>query len=353
MARRSKSDLPPLPDVGPARKPRRFWLIAPFVLLAIATVAWTAGWYYVSGKTAQQMDLGVQRLRAAGYDVSWRERSIGGYPFRLDVTLDDARVREPSGWAFHSPRLEGEAYLYALGHWVFATPEGFTFVRPVGGPVEVKGKLLHASLHGLDQLPPSFSFEGVGLSFAPGPGARPFALGAAERVELHLRPGPDDQGAVFFKLEGGKAQLHGLFARMADGKPVSIAWDSVLTKMSGFHGQGWADAARTWSAGGGTILVRQAGITAGDALIGAQGGTLRVDDDGRLAGSIDVSLRQAPKALSAMADQGTIAPEAAMAASAVASAHQETGDIARATLTFEAGRTTFGPVALAPAPKLF
>lgn len=353
MARRSKPSPPPLPDPDPARKPRRFWLYAPFVLLLVAAAAWSAGWVYLSGEAAKQMDAEAGRFRAAGYDIAWRDRFIGGYPFRLDVTLTDARLREPSGWALAAPRLEAEAFVHALGHWVFATPEGLTFTRPVGGAVEVKAALLHASLHDLDRRLPSFSFEGAKLNFTPAPGAQPFALSAADHVELHLRPGPDDQGAVLFKLEGGKARLSGLFARMAGDKPISIVWDSLLTRMSGFQGSGWHDAARAWSQGGGTIQVRQAGITAGDALIGAQSGNLGVDSDGRLSGALDVTLREAPRALNAMAEQGTIAPETAMAAAAVAQARQAGDEAARATLTFQAGRTTLGPVALGPAPRIY
>jgi hypothetical protein len=353
MARRSKPSYPPLPDPDAARKPRRFWLYAPFVLLLVAAAAWSAGWVYLSGEAAKQMDAQVARFRAAGYDIAWRDRTIGGYPFRLDVTLTDARVREPSGWALAAPRLEGEAFVHALRHWVFATPQGLTFTRPAGGPVEVKAALLHASLHDLDKRPPSFSFEGAKLRFTPAPGAQPFALSAADHVELHLRPGPDDQGAVLFKLDGGKARLSGLFARMAGDKPVSIVWDSLLTRMSGFQGATWHDAARAWSQGGGTIHVRQAGITAGDALIGAQSGTLTLDTDGRLSGAVDVTLREAPRALSVMAEQGTIPPDAAMAATAVAQARQDQGDAARATLTFQAGRVTLGPVAIGPAPRIY
>lgn len=353
MARRSKSSLPPLPDVGPARKPSRFWLYAPFVLAGLAATAWTGFWFYASGETARQMDLAANRFRAAGYDIDWSKRSIDGYPFRLDVTLEDARLREPSGWGLTTPRLEAEAFLHAPTHWVFATPRGLTFVRPVGGPVEVTGKTLHASLHDTDRVPPSFSFEGVGLSFAPAPGARPFALTSAERVEFHLRPGPDAQGAVLFKLDGGQARLSGLFARMAEGKPISILWDSLITRTGGFQGRDWAEAARAWSQGGGQIQVRQAGLTAGDALVGARSGTLGVDADGRLTGSVDVSLRQAPRALNAMAETGTITSEAALAAAAVAQARQDQPDLARASLTFQAGRTTLGPAALGPAPKVF
>lgn len=354
MARRSKTpEASPVPDPEPARKPRRFWLYAPFVLLLIGIALWTALWFQVRSQAATRMDAAADQLRAAGYAVSWKDRVLGGYPFRLDVVLTEARVRDPSGWALAVPKLEGEAFLYSLGHWIMAAPDGLTLTRPIGGPVEVRGELLRASLGDLGKRPPSFSFEGRKLTFAPGAGAQPFGLSAADKVELHLRPGPDDQGAVMFKLDNGKAQLSGLFARLAGDKPVSIVWDSVLTKMSAFKGQTWPTAVRTWSNGGGLIQVRQAGVTAGDALIGSQTGQLGVGYDGRLVGSMDVTLRQAPQALAAMAANGSIPPETALAAAAVAAAREDSASTARATLTFEAGRTTLGPVAIGPSPRIY
>ncbi|WP_374656866.1 DUF2125 domain-containing protein [Phenylobacterium sp.] len=355
MARRDNSapPAPPVPHPAPDRKPGRKALYAPFVLAGVVAVAWSGFWLYARGEAAKQIDLGATALRNAGYDVAWSEQTIGGYPFRLNVTLKDARIREPSGWALTAPSLESQAFLHGLSTWVIATPQGLTFVRPIGGPVEVKGDVIHASLSGLDKPLPKFSFEGTKLSFVPAAGAQPFALSAADRVEFHLRPGPDDQAAVFFKVDAGKARLSGLFARIAGDKPISITWDSILSKVSSFKGRDWPATVRAWSTAGGRMTVRNAGITAGEAVIGAQGGTLSVGYDGRLNGSLDVTLREAPKALGAMAETGTIRPEAAMAASAVAMARQGSNDVARANITFQAGQTTLGPVAIGPAPKVY
>jgi hypothetical protein len=290
---------------------------------------------------------------AQGSEVSWKARRIGGYPFRLDVTLSDVSAREPSGWGLRTPRLEAEAPAYAPGDWLVAAPDGLTFVRPEGGPVAVSGRLIRASVTHLARRPPSVSFEGVDLAFRPAPGARPFGLTAAGRVEFHLRAGPDDQGGVFFDVEGGQAQLSGLFARIAEGKPVSLSWNSTLSKMSAFSGRDWPDAVRHWADAGGRMSVRGAAVVAGDALLKVETGTLGVSPGGRLEGQLNVALRQAPKGLSAMADTGLIAPDAAQAATTVARADQEAGDLAHGAVHFEAGRTTFGPVALGPAPKVY
>lgn len=345
-----------MPDLSAPRKPSRVRLFVAFGLFLLLVVGWTVAWIWARGEVVRRMDAGAEALRQAGYEVAWKDRGIGGYPFRLNVTLTEARVRDRSGWALETPKLEGQAFMHAPASWVLAAPEGLTFVRPIGGPVRVSGKLIRASLTHLTNTPPNFSFEGVGLSFQPTAGAQPFGLSAAERVEFHLRQAPStvgDEAGVWLSVKDGKARLHGLLGRIAGDKPISIEWDGRLSTISAFHGSDWPDAVRRWTAAGGQMSVKRAGLTAGDAVIGVNSGTLRVGADGRVTGVLDVSLRQAPRALNAMGASGTIPQARAEAAAAVATARQEAGDLARATLNFEAGQTTLGPVALAPAPKVY
>lgn len=342
-----------VPDPEPARKPRRLGLYAPFILALLAFAAWSGFWLWASGRASQGLDDTARNLREAGYEVSWKTKAVYGYPFRLDVTLTEARVRDPSGWGLASPRLEAESYLHALGQWVMAAPDGLSVLRPAGGAVNVTGEVIHASLGKLDRHPPNFSFEGVKLAFAPAPGAQPFALSAADKLQLHLRAGPDDQGAVLVRVDGGKAYAGGVMARIAGDKPVSLVWDSTLSTMKAFKGDDWSTAARAWSLGGGTIVVREAGLTAGDAALNVQSGSLAAGADGRLRGDLSVELRNAPAALAAMAQSGVIPRDAADAATVVAAARQGSGDTARADLVFQAGRVTLGPVALGAAPRLF
>ncbi len=353
-----------LPDQPPARKPqpgkpqpgkpRRWGLFAPFIALAIAAAAWSGFWVMARDRLGAGLDTAAANLTAAGYPLTWKDRTIGGYPFRMDVTLTEVRAGAPGGWALEAPRIDAEANAFSLGSWLVAAPVSLTFVRPEAGPVVVTGQLIRASITHLTAHPPSLSFEGVKLNFAPAPGAQPFALTAADRVEFHLRAGPNDEGGVFASVENGQARLTGLFARVAAGKPISIVWNSTLSKMSAFTGKSWPDAVRHWSDAGGAMTVRQAGLTAGDAVVGATGGALRAASDGRLAGSLPLTLRQAPRALTALGETGVIDPTAATAAGQVAEARQAPGgDAAQATLYFQAGRTTLGPVALGAAPKVY
>ncbi|MGZ6039036.1 MAG: DUF2125 domain-containing protein [Phenylobacterium sp.] len=341
-----------LPDPTAPRKYRRLGLILPFAALALLIVGWSVAWFWANGETARRMDVAVEAWKQAGYQIAWKDRAIGGYPFRMDVTLTDVTARGPGGWGLETPHLEGEAYMLSITHWLIAAPVGLTFVRPLGGPVDVKGRLIRASLTHLQLRPPSFSFEGVKLTFAAAPGAQPFGLASADRVEFHLRAGPDDEGGVFASLAGGKAHS-GLLARIAADKPIAMTWNSTLSKMSAFSGPTWLDAVRHWTAGGGRMTVRNAGITAGDASLGVTSGTLGAASDGRLSGVLQVILRQAPRGLAALAAEGIVDAGAAESAGTVVQARQGAGDAAQAAIDFQAGRTTLGPVALGAAPKVF
>lgn len=344
-----------MPDPSAPRKPSLLRLLIPFGLAVVLIVGWSVGWIWLRGEARVRMDQGVETLREAGYEVTWKDRGINGYPFRLNVTLTDARISDRSGWALETPKLEGQAFLHAPTHWIIAAPSGLTFVRPVGGPVTVSGKVIRASLTHLTNTPPNLSFEGVGLTFQPAAGANPFSLQGAERVEFHVRRAPaevGDEAGVWLSVKNGKGQLSGLLGRIAGDKPISIEWDGRLSKASALRGADWPSVVKSWSQAGGRMDVKRGGLTAGDALIGVNRGSLGVGSDGRATGSLDVSLRQAPRALATIGQAGAIPADRAEAAAAVAEA-RETGDLARATLHFEAGQTTLGPVAIAPAPKVY
>jgi hypothetical protein len=134
---------------------------------------------------------------------------------------------------------------------------------------------------------------------------------------------------------------------------VTLQWNATLSNMSAFTGETWPSAVRHWAEAGGRMNVRHAGMVAGDASVAVSSGTLGVGADGRVSGALDTTLKQAPRVLAALGEAGLLPPETVAAATLVAVARQGAGDTARAAIDFQAGRTTLGPVALAPAPKVY
>ena len=319
------------------RQPSRKALYLPFVLLLVVGLVWTGVWFWMRAEMRQRMDAGADELRAAGYTVSWQDRTFGGYPFRLDTNLKGFRIGEPSGWAVEAPSIRSEAFVYSLNHWVAVAPEGVVLHRPVGGPLSIKGKALRASLRDLGGHPPRVAVEGVDLVFTPINGGQPFLLRSAGRLDLHLRPGPQDQGAVLFRVDNAQANLPGLLARVADDEAVGMNLELILSKISAMQGDDWRTMAQRWSQAGGTATVRTASLTVGGAVLAANGGALSVGPSGRVEGGLNVVLAKAGEALSDMSG-GMIPPGASFGG---------------ATLTFDGGRTMLGPLPIAPAPRVY
>jgi len=345
-----------MPDQDAPRKPpRRFWLVAPYILVALAFLGWSAGWMVLKGQMEQQMDRAAADLRKAGFEVAWKERKLAGYPFRFSVTLTEARLREPSGWGLDVPVLKAEASAFNVQHWMLVASDGAVITRPVSGGLRVAGKALRASLVATDAPLPRIAVEGVQLIFTPEPGARPFALSKAEKLEFHLVPGGKDEAALLFRIDGGKAATGGLTARLAGEKPVSVLWDSLISQRDALTGPDWPQAVRHWTGAGGTMTLRKGGLTLGDTSLGMGSGSLTVGVDGRLRGSLDAQLTKGSGGLLAMGETGLIEPNSAQIAAAVVQARElmNDGKSAQATISFEAGRTTLGPVAIGPAPKVY
>jgi len=345
-----------MPDqAAPRKPPRRFWLVAPYALLAVAFLGWSAGWVVLKGQMEQRMDKSAADLRRAGFDVAWKERKVAGYPFRFYVTLTEARLREPSGWALDVPVLKAEASAFNVKHWMLVASDGAVVTRPVAGPLRVTGKALRASFVATDAPLPRIAVEGVQLIFTPEAGARPFALSKAEKLEFHLVPGGKDEAALLFRIDGGKAAASGLTARLAGEKPVSVLWDSLISQRDALTGPDWPQAVRHWTDAGGSMTLRKGGITLGDTSVGIGSGSLTVGVDGRLRGTLNTQMNRGSGALLAMGETGLIEPAAAQIAAAVVQARELTSDgkSAQATISFEAGRTTLGPVAIGPAPKVY
>ena len=128
------------------------------------------------------------------------------------------------------------------------------------------------------------------------------------------------------------------------GSNLSEDWKAVLITGPKLPAKTYAEFLAAVKAQPGKVSFASAGVGKG---------ILSVGSDGRVAGTLDLSLRQSPRALIAMGEMGAIPQDQAQIAAAVALARQGLGDTAQATVTFEAGRTTLGPVAVGAAPQVY
>jgi hypothetical protein len=341
-----------MPRQGTPQRASRLGLYGPFIALAIALTAWSAGWWWLKGEAEHRLDGLASRQLGAGGSFTWKSRTVHGYPFRLDVDFIDVAWREPSGWAVAAPSLKTEASAFAPGRWVAYAPDGAILGRPTGGAVRIAAKTLRASLSDMASHPAAFSLEGIGLVFTPVPGASSYFLQSAAELHVHTRAGPSDQGAFLVELDRATPAPASALGRIASGKSVTLIVDAIYSRAGAFSGPTWARAVDAWAAAGGKLEVRRLHLAAGDGVFDAQGAGLSAGGEGRLEGALDVSLLHGERILTALAQTGAVDPYAARLAAAVLQS-APAGGLSHTTLTFEAGRTTLGPVALGAAPKVY
>lgn len=306
-------------EAAPPRKPHRRGLWIPWGLAAALAVGWSLAWVWMMGETQARFDAAAAGLRAHGWHVSWRQRHVGGYPFRLDVDLSDLTLTDPSGWGLRTPMLKTEAYAFAQT-WVFFAPNGLVVTRPQGGAVNVTGSALRGSVSGWDHSPPDIALEGDDLTLMPAAGAAPVDLTAIRKLQAYTRPGPDDQGAAYLQIDAGQPAPGGWLAQL--GAPVDFKADITFNHAIAFQTPSWRAALTNWAHAGGSVQLGHLDLTAGAQSFTGKAGNLTVADTGFVVGQLQVSGGPA--------------------------AHPQ--DLA---LQFHDGGAWLGPVKLQPAPKLF
>jgi len=281
---------PPSSVQSPVRRPRRFWLFAPYVALLIAVLIWSAFWWVESGRLQRKVTDAAKALQMQGYVAQWSSMKVDGYPFRLHLVLIGPKLADSAGWSLSATRLEAVALAYAPDTWGLAAPQGLIFSQPGQGDVSVSGKAIRASLGGLGSAQPRLSFEGDALTLAAAQGAAAPSLAAIDKLELHLQPGPNDQAALLIRLDGGVLRPEAGLAKMAAGKPFNLLWDARLTRLSTLRGSNWPGALQAWRNAGGSLTVANAELGVGGLTLKGQGGPLSVDPDGRLKGELPLKL---------------------------------------------------------------
>jgi hypothetical protein len=338
----------------PARKRANpFWLWAPYVVVALVFAGWTGVWFEIRNQVATAMDQAASQAKQQGLDLGWKDRTIGGYPFRIMIELTQPELGEPSGWRLTAPRIKAVANAYDLDHWVIATSQGVVLTRPGAGATAIAGDVLRASWVGQGDSAPRIVVEGLKLTFTPQPGAKPFPLTSADRAVFYTRTLPADQVEARLFLDGAQASPDSRLSAVTGPATMALMWQGTLSHLSAFHGRDAASAARAWSAAGGTLTTTLGGMAAGGRTLGVHASQLSTDADGRLVGDAQLEIKGGGDALRALGAVNAIDPDAAVLAGGAFDAVAGGDGKVRVDLGFQDGATSFGPFPIAPSPKLF
>lgn len=271
--------------------PRRsLWriFVAPLLLVA-AGIAWTGFWFFAAAQVDEVVDGWRAREAGLGRQYDCADRHVAGYPFRLEVTCEQASLTLTTLTPPARARLDrilavAQVYDPKLLITEFTSPLVFES-GDRARPLALHWKLAQASLRGLPEIPERISVAIDDPRLIVGSDA---PLMQASRVEAHGRIAegtPADKPAVNLVLRTTGATAPAVHALLAD--PVDSEATLTLRGLHDLAPKSWPQRFREIHAAGGRLEVTQARLRQGDLLATANG-ALGIDANGNLAGELQL-----------------------------------------------------------------
>lgn len=305
-----------MPEATSTRRRSRLWLYAPFILLALLAAAWSGFWGFARAKVDQALDSGIAREAQAGRNWTCRDRSVGGYPFRIEVrcaslTLassrwgDEVKVDAGSAIAVAQVWTPGHIILQMTGPMLASLPQGrkatldwkdlaasLHLNLPEGGktPLNWKELALNPPLKGLAFERFSLVLGEPVLTFTdPGQGSETWRATAAE---AHLRPNPQrfaGEGVVDLAVSAKGWMLPELEALIGNGQVADLDLQTSLSRALSFRRGFNPDALEAWRTAGGGLDITKLVLTKGPARLEATG-LVALDEAHRPAGKVSAAV---------------------------------------------------------------
>ncbi|MEE7447579.1 hypothetical protein MRF4_06990 [Methylobacterium radiotolerans] len=277
-------------QTAPPQRARRsrLGLFLPYILLALVVAGWSAGWLWMRERAAGEIDGWIAREASAGRTWTCADRSLGGYPFRLElrcsaVTLERADSR------FRLGPSTAVAQIYQPRLVVFESAGPFHVEQgPLTG--DASWSALQGSFHGAAGgfTRASLVVDNPDITVK---GAEPGPIAVSGRhLELHARPSPgrfESDGAVDVSLRLNQAAVPQLDAFTGTQDPADLALDATLTQATVLRTGTVARELERWRQAGGTLDLNGLSLAKGPQRVQAKG-TLALDAAHRPAGQVDL-----------------------------------------------------------------
>jgi hypothetical protein len=275
----------------------RFWIYGPVGLLALIIVLYAVFWRVQADMLSARLDSANGGEILPGIVFAFAEKSIGGFPFRLDavlegVTFTDRRPEGQTSWRTERMAVHTLAYRNNLFVLEVAGLQSFELPGEPGQPSRVTyvtPGIARASAIIADGRLARFDLDVRDLDAKDARAApeqnRTFT---ADRLQFHLLAGPEDTIDIAFKVEsatiggGYEPRLSGALV-LADlrGKVAQGASFEVLERGRG----NLTDALEHWRQNGGMIAVERLSLDWAGVKTDLKG-SLGVDGTHRLEGEL-------------------------------------------------------------------
>jgi hypothetical protein len=287
-----------LPSDTPRRRSRWPLFVMP-ILLLIAAAAWSAFWFYAVSQAEVKADAWRAQEARSGRSYDCEKQSMSGFPFRLEVRCDGARVTLTSQTAGAAPM----PVTINLGE-ILAVAQIYDpklLIAEFKAPATIsESSKARASVVGLPAVPQraSMVFDDVAIDRSNNTVQVPVAR--ARHIELHgrLAEGSTATDPVIesvLRIESGSVQdVHPVLAR-----PFGAEIRAKLTGLKDLAPKPWPERFRELQAIGGHVEIVQSRIQQDD-LIAVAAGTLALNAQGRIDGELDMTVAGIEKIIPAL-----------------------------------------------------
>jgi len=277
------------------------------VLLLIAAAAWSAFWFYAVAQAEVKADAWRAQEAKSGRSYDCAKQSIAGFPFRLEVRCEGARVTLTSQTAGASQPVTinlGEilavAQIYDPKLLIAEFKAPATISAQNAPALQVNWKSAQSSVVGLPAVPQRASIVFDEVAIDRGNGSVQVPVARAKHAELHgrLAEGSTLKEPVIesvLRIETGSVQdVHPLLAR-----PFNADIHAKLSGLKDLTPKPWPERFRELQAGGGHVEIVQSRIQQDD-LIAVAAGTLGLNAQGRIDGELQMTVAGIEKVIPAL-----------------------------------------------------
>jgi len=268
--------------------------IGTLILFLALVGGWSYLWYYATGKAEVAIDGWRAREAKAGRIYTCGSQSIGGYPFRIEVTCDQAAAvfrsnQPPVEIKTSSILVAAELYQPTLLISDFYGPLSIADLGHAPNII-VNWKLAQSSLRGTPSAPERISlvFDQPVVERINGNNRQ--SVLKAQHIEVHgrLAGGSVTNKPIIetvLRIRAAAApELH-----PAAAMPIDADITTLLRGLNDFSPKPWSARFRELQAVDGRVDITQARVQQGDT-IAVGDGTLSLNTSGRLQGQLRVTV---------------------------------------------------------------
>jgi hypothetical protein len=289
----------------------RWPLYAMPILVLVLAIGWSAFWFYAASQVDDALDGWRAREAKAGRIYDCTNRSVAGFPFRLEVhcggasvslvsqTAEQAATRTPITVRLNDILVIAQIYDPKLIIAEFTAPATFTDVGQQPYLIATWA-LGHSSVAGLPYAPQRMSFEFDKPALDRISGAQQVPLLRAEHLELHGRLAEgsvQDNPVIEAVLQLAAASIQGVHPVLQ--APFNADIRVQIRGLKDFSPKPWPVRFREIQAAGGRIDITQSRVEQGE-LLSLAAGSLSINPAGKLDGQLEMTVAGLDKIIPAL-----------------------------------------------------